>query len=378
MATALTANWFYAIGGQKLSGPFLQVKNLYANRAISNDTLVWREGMPAWTKLSAVPDLFALLTIAPVPTLAMRPVLTPLAAAPIVTPTPVSAAPLMTATAAPVTAAPVPATSLTVPSSSPPPARSPTASPPPAASPKAGSAATGGWLYVELSTGQQKQTSIDKLKALITSGSLDPATFGWKEGMIEWVALSSVPEFKPLFAQRAGAAGGAAGGATAAEWFYSDKRGQRQGPITIQQLSDLYGKFEVNDITLVWKAGLQKWERLMEVSELKDIPSAAQKAGTNLLTHSLVPRTVYLDELTGLGWGSVLSTALQRRRKARRLQLPLARELLLVVVVRRDGANRVLQQPTHRHHPLAPGLLWRPVPAVRAARQLQQVVVMCR
>jgi hypothetical protein len=134
---ASAQSWFYASGGNKLKATVPELKALYQQKTITNDTLVidlrafllsspitdcstlarkvWRDGLPNWAKVSAVPEL-------------------------------------LNAFGAGSAAAPPPASS-----------------PPPAASPKtpsSGSGGVGAWLYVD-STGQQAQTSAEKLKAMV-------------------------------------------------------------------------------------------------------------------------------------------------------------------------------------------------------------------
>jgi uncharacterized RDD family membrane protein YckC len=48
-------HWYYVVNGQR-QGPVSdeEFANLIASGAVSSDTLVWREGMPAWAKYSSV------------------------------------------------------------------------------------------------------------------------------------------------------------------------------------------------------------------------------------------------------------------------------------------------------------------------------------
>ncbi|QIG96252.1 MULTISPECIES: GYF domain-containing protein [unclassified Bradyrhizobium] len=59
-------SWFYASEGQQ-KGPCsdAELRNLFARRKVSADTLVWSEGMSSWTKAGDVPGL---LNNAPQPT----------------------------------------------------------------------------------------------------------------------------------------------------------------------------------------------------------------------------------------------------------------------------------------------------------------------
>src|SRR4029453_16149360 len=48
-------NWFYAKDGQQI-GPvdFSEIERLRAEGQLTDDTLVWQQGMPNWVKLSSV------------------------------------------------------------------------------------------------------------------------------------------------------------------------------------------------------------------------------------------------------------------------------------------------------------------------------------
>ena len=61
-----TDNFFVAIGGQQ-EGPFnlSQLKQLAGERKIDRDSLVWKEGLPAWTAASGVPDLASIFAGVP-------------------------------------------------------------------------------------------------------------------------------------------------------------------------------------------------------------------------------------------------------------------------------------------------------------------------
>ena len=54
--------YFYAFNGQQ-AGPvsFEQLRALFANRTVNKDSLVWKQGMGAWTALKDVEELKAFL-----------------------------------------------------------------------------------------------------------------------------------------------------------------------------------------------------------------------------------------------------------------------------------------------------------------------------
>eukprot|EP00456_Euglypha_rotunda_P091533 TRINITY_DN96224_c0_g1_i1.p1 TRINITY_DN96224_c0_g1~~TRINITY_DN96224_c0_g1_i1.p1 ORF type:complete len:102 (-),score=7.55 TRINITY_DN96224_c0_g1_i1:6-311(-) len=55
------------------------------------------------------------------------------------------------------------------------------------------------WYYVGSDATQEGPVSEAVLKQMFTSEQIDVNTFGWKEGMEDWVALSSLPELKSVF-----------------------------------------------------------------------------------------------------------------------------------------------------------------------------------
>ena len=61
------------------------------------------------------------------------------------------------------------------------------------------------WYYTQNGGAQQGPVSQDELAAKLAGGELRPADLVWREGMGDWVAISSVPEFRQ--------AGGSPGGA---------------------------------------------------------------------------------------------------------------------------------------------------------------------
>ena len=74
-------NWFYAKDGQRV-GPvaFSEIERLRAEGQLTDDTLVWQQGMPNWVKLSSVSKPAAEKSVVEVPA---GPILTPAPSEPI-------------------------------------------------------------------------------------------------------------------------------------------------------------------------------------------------------------------------------------------------------------------------------------------------------
>ncbi|MDO4709795.1 MAG: GYF domain-containing protein [Pseudomonadota bacterium] len=53
-----------------------------------------------------------------------------------------------------------------------------------------------------------------------------------------------------------------------AEWFYADARHQQQGPVDHEALLDLLKQGQLRGESLVWKAGMEKWQPLHTVLAL--------------------------------------------------------------------------------------------------------------
>lgn len=52
------------------------------------------------------------------------------------------------------------------------------------------------------------------------------------------------------------------------EWFYVDKSGQQQGPISIVALQNLWKVDAVDPRTFVWGEGMPAWKRIEDLPEL--------------------------------------------------------------------------------------------------------------
>jgi len=155
------------------------------------------------------------------------------------------------------------------------------------------------WYYVNSEASQEGPVSKEVLKQLKISDQIDSTTFGWKEGMDDWIPLSTVPELAHLFAAAPNAkkaptlseidlelnsiasatinrplptvdkVDGSVDGKADAKWFYVDKYRAQKGPTTLEQLKEAYMRFEINDNSLGWREGMPEWKRVSEIDELK-------------------------------------------------------------------------------------------------------------
>ncbi|EFO23478.1 hypothetical protein LOAG_05008 [Loa loa] len=54
-----------------------------------------------------------------------------------------------------------------------------------------------------------------------------------------------------------------------AEWYYTDKAGKRQGPVTFNEMKKLYEQKVIFERTLIWAQGLDQWTALSAVSQFR-------------------------------------------------------------------------------------------------------------
>uniref|UniRef100_A0A915DHU5 GYF_2 domain-containing protein n=1 Tax=Ditylenchus dipsaci TaxID=166011 RepID=A0A915DHU5_9BILA len=53
------------------------------------------------------------------------------------------------------------------------------------------------------------------------------------------------------------------------EWYYNDKNGQRQGPLSFQCMKDMYKEAKLFEKTEIWAEGLDKWCHLSAVAQFR-------------------------------------------------------------------------------------------------------------
>lgn len=71
------------------------------------------------------------------------------------------------------------------------------------------------------------------------------------------------------------------GGHQEKEWYYGNADKERNGPISFNELKDLFEKKEVTAKTKVWAQGLEGWRLLQQVSQLKWMLMAKGQAVLN-------------------------------------------------------------------------------------------------
>jgi len=149
------------------------------------------------------------------------------------------------------------------------------------------------WYYLNQNAEQEGPVSKEQLCNMLRTKVLDIGSYTWKEGMADWVPLSESPDFAAL-CSTIGAAPPPPCSLTAAIsnstvlggshitgkskieepiWHYADKYRTKKGPVTSVFLGQQYAIKEINQDTLVWKAGLAGWQRLKEIPELVSMVS---------------------------------------------------------------------------------------------------------
>lgn len=112
------------------------------------------------------------------------------------------------------------------------------------------------WLYLDAVTGQQKgPVSVAVLKKLLRKSIVQPQQLVWTQRLSEWTAIASV---EPLAAYCQ---------VWMDTWYYmaecapsEGKEAIRKGPVTTQQIVQLFVDGEVDGMTLIWSQKLDSWK----------------------------------------------------------------------------------------------------------------------
>lgn len=65
------------------------------------------------------------------------------------------------------------------------------------------------------------------------------------------------------------------------EWYYGNADKERNGPVSMPELSDLFADKTINPKTKVWAQGLEGWRLLQQVPQLKWVLLAKGQAVMN-------------------------------------------------------------------------------------------------
>lgn len=122
------------------------------------------------------------------------------------------------------------------------------------------------WLYLDAVTGQQKgPVPAPIVKKLLRKGIVQSTQLVWTQRLSEWTAIASVEPFAAYCR------------VWMTVWYYlaenamdSNKEATRTGPVTTQQLVQLFTDGEVDGMTLVWSQELDKWAPIGDVPSLKE------------------------------------------------------------------------------------------------------------
>lgn len=157
------------------------------------------------------------------------------------------------------------------------------------------------WYYSE--NGQRKgPVSEEELKQLAASGQLKQTDKVWKQGMAAWMQASQVEglipppdpsEPPPLEPDPCEPPPLEDAAQTASEWYYV-QNGQRNGPVSKQQLRQLVSGRQLWATDLVWKQGMSQWVPLSQVISLSPHSSnmppfliPTQPQGASLLAYRI-------------------------------------------------------------------------------------------
>ena len=158
------------------------------------------------------------------------------------------------------------------------------------------------WYYAQQGQ-RQGPVAEDQLKQLAASGQLKPTDKVWKQGMAAWTQASEIEglipppdpsEPPPLAPEPCEPPPLEDAAQTATEWYYV-QNGQRTGPVSKQQLTQLASGGQLRPTDLVWKQGMSQWVPLNQAISLSPpdpnapppIPIAAQPQGASLLAYRI-------------------------------------------------------------------------------------------
>jgi hypothetical protein len=130
------------------------------------------------------------------------------------------------------------------------------------------------WYYSK-NNQQQGPVSPEQLKQLAVSGQLQPSDLVWKEGMSQRVegrkikglfpaaTVTPSPQSPPNIPQA---------GAVPQQWYYVHA-GQRQGPVSTDQIKQLLASGQLQPSDLIWKEGMSQWTAASTMKELLPAPA---------------------------------------------------------------------------------------------------------
>lgn len=61
-----------------------------------------------------------------------------------------------------------------------------------------------------------------------------------------------------------------------AQWYYTDARRERQGPLAAAQLKQLFAQGELDGSSLVWRAGMEQWQPLQALTQELTLPGSSE------------------------------------------------------------------------------------------------------
>ncbi|GMT02615.1 hypothetical protein PENTCL1PPCAC_24789, partial [Pristionchus entomophagus] len=92
----------------------------------------------------------------------------------------------------------------------------------------------------------------------------------------------------------------------ALEWYYNDKEGQRQGPLSFEKMRELYAEKTIFERTAIWASGMTQWQALSAVPQFRwtvccqQPATAASSSTTTVSTSTESCTTAPLYNLTQL------------------------------------------------------------------------------
>lgn len=95
-------------------------------------------------------------------------------------------------------------------------------------------------------------------------------------GLVGMLVLYLLPSHKPLKEPAVAVAAPVAAEPSTvviaeppAEWFFVDKARQQQGPVQLSHLKSKMADKTIDSLTYVWRAGMDNWKKIKDISEVK-------------------------------------------------------------------------------------------------------------
>ncbi|GIW23027.1 MAG: hypothetical protein KatS3mg068_2034 [Candidatus Sericytochromatia bacterium] len=125
--------------------------------------------------------------------------------------------------------------------------------------------------YIYLNNQKEGPLNLNQVIDLIKSNKVNNDTLIWKNGLLEWVKISSLTEFKNLVNENIPTLPPPPPLQIEEKKYFIYLDNNKVGPLTKQDIINLADNKRINNKTLVWFSNLTDWKTISEIEELKNI-----------------------------------------------------------------------------------------------------------